>query len=48
VTVPSTLSTITLPDGARLEQPRLIRTFVVVHQDGNWRIMQDQNTLRRA
>jgi uncharacterized protein (TIGR02246 family) len=47
VTATSTLSTATLPNGMILDSPKQIRTFVVVHRDGQWRIMQDHNTFRR-
>ena len=47
VTVPSRLSgTFTTPDGAKHENDRQIRTFVVVKRDNKWLIMQDQNTIR--
>ncbi len=44
VTVTSRMSTFTTPDGARHENERHIRTFVVVNRNGRWLIMQDQNT----
>jgi uncharacterized protein (TIGR02246 family) len=46
VTVPSRVGTYTTPDGARHENERQIRTFVVVRRGGRWLIMQDQNTIR--
>lgn len=44
-TVPSRLSTFTTPDGMRFENPRAIRTFVVVRRGATWRILHDHNTL---
>ncbi|HEX8457962.1 MAG TPA: SgcJ/EcaC family oxidoreductase [Pyrinomonadaceae bacterium] len=46
VTVPSRVSTYTTPDGAKHENERQIRTFVVVKRDRRWLIMQDHNTVR--
>jgi uncharacterized protein (TIGR02246 family) len=45
VTVTSRMSTFTTPDGARHENERHIRTFVVVRRDDRWLITQDQNTV---
>ncbi len=44
VTVTSRMSTFTTPDGAKHENERHIRTFLVVKRSGRWLIMQDQNT----
>ncbi len=44
VTVTSTMSTFTTPDGINHQNERHIRTFVVVRRDNRWRVMQDQNT----
>lgn len=44
-TVPSRLSDYMTPDGARHIHERQIRTFVLVHQQERWRIVQDQNTI---
>lgn len=44
VTVTNRSSTFTTPDGAKHENERSIRTFVVVKRSGRWLIMQDQNT----
>jgi uncharacterized protein (TIGR02246 family) len=46
-TVPSPLTPFTTPEGVRHVNERQVRTFVVVRQEeGAWRIMQDQNTVR--
>jgi uncharacterized protein (TIGR02246 family) len=45
VTVTSRMSTFTTPDGVKHENKRFIRTFVVVNQQGQWRLIQDQNTI---
>jgi uncharacterized protein (TIGR02246 family) len=47
VTVRSQMSTYVTPDGAKHENERHIRTFIVVKQRGRWLIMQDQNTIIR-
>ncbi|HUR94993.1 MAG TPA: SgcJ/EcaC family oxidoreductase [Gemmatimonadales bacterium] len=47
VTVRSHLSPYVAPDGTRHIDEHQIRTFVLVTQDGRWRIMQDQNTIVR-
>lgn len=44
VTVTSRMSTYITPDGAKHENERHIRTFVVVKRNGRWLVMQDQNT----
>ena len=44
VTVTSVMSTYVTPDGAKHENERHIRTFVVVKRGGRWLVMQDQNT----
>jgi len=44
VTVTDQGSTFTTSDGVRHENPRGIRTFVVVKRNGRWLIMHDQNT----
>lgn len=46
VTVPSRTTSYTTPDGVRHENQRQIRTFILVHRNGHWLIMQDQNTFR--
>ena len=43
-TVTSVMSTYFSGDGARHENERHIRTFVVVKRNGQWLVMQDQNT----
>jgi len=43
-TVTSQMSTYTTPNGARHENERHIRTFVIVKRGARWLIMQDQNT----
>jgi uncharacterized protein (TIGR02246 family) len=40
-TVTSSASSFTTPDGVRRENPRQIRTFVLVKRAGLWQIMQD-------
>lgn len=45
-TVPSKMSPHATPDGARRENQKLIRTFILVKRAGQWLIMQDQNTFR--
>ena len=44
VTVTSTISTFTTPDGITHQNQRHIRTFVVVKRGNRWLVMQDQNT----
>ena len=44
VTVTSTMSTFTTPDGITHQNERHIRTFVVVRRGKRWLVMQDQNT----
>ena len=44
VTATSQMSTFTTPDGARHDNERHIRTFIVVKRSGRWLVMQDQNT----
>ena len=44
VTVTSTMSTFTTPDGITHQNERHIRTFVVVKRGNRWLVMQDQNT----
>jgi uncharacterized protein (TIGR02246 family) len=44
VTVTSHASTFTTPDGVKRENPRQIRTFVVVKRSARWLIMQDHAT----
>jgi uncharacterized protein (TIGR02246 family) len=44
VTVTSTMSPFTTPDGVRHEADGQIRTFVVVQRGQRWLIMQDHNT----
>lgn len=44
VTVTSTMSTFTTPDGVTHQSERHIRTFVVVKRGYRWLVMQDQNT----
>jgi uncharacterized protein (TIGR02246 family) len=44
VTVTSTMSTFTTPDGITHQNERHIRTFVVVRRGNRWLVMQDQNT----
>jgi len=44
VIVTSVMSTFVTPDGARHEDEHHIRTFVVVKRNGQWLVMQDQNT----
>ena len=44
VTVTSTMSTFTTPDGVTHQNERHIRTFVVVKRGNRWLVMQDQNT----
>jgi len=46
VTVPSTMSPYTTPDGVRHENQKQIRTFILVKRLNRWLIMQDQNTIR--
>ena len=43
-TVTSQMSTYITPNGARHENERHIRTFVIVKRADRWLIMQDQNT----
>jgi uncharacterized protein (TIGR02246 family) len=43
-TVISQTSTFVTPDGVKHENPRGIRTFVVVKRGNKWLVMQDQNT----
>ena len=45
--VNSRMSTFVTPDGARHENERHIRTFVVVRRAGRWLIEHDQNTTFR-
>ena len=45
VTVTSRMTTYVTPDGTKHENERYLRTFVVVRQNGQWLIMQDQNTI---
>lgn len=44
ITVTSTMSTFTTPDGVAHQNERHIRTFVVVKRGNRWLVMQDQNT----
>lgn len=44
-TVTSRMSTFSTPDGVTHENEVHIRTFVMVRRGGQWRVMQDQNTL---
>jgi uncharacterized protein (TIGR02246 family) len=46
VTVPSRTTSYATLDGVRHENQRQIRTFILVHRNGHWLIMQDQNTFR--
>jgi uncharacterized protein (TIGR02246 family) len=46
VTVPSTMSPYSTPDGVRHENQKQIRTFILVKRLNQWLIMQDQNTIR--
>ena len=46
--VNSRMSTFVTPDGARHENERHIRTFVVVRRAGRWLIEHDQNTTIQA
>lgn len=44
-TVVSRMSTFTTPDGVKHDNEPHIRSFVLVHRNGRWLIMQDQNTV---
>jgi hypothetical protein len=46
--VNSQMSTYVTPDGARHENERHIRTFVIVRRAGKWLIEHDQNTTIQA
>ena len=46
--VNSQMSTYVTPDGARHENERHIRTFVIVRRAGRWLIEHDQNTTIQA